>query len=116
LNRLPTTPTPRTIQPNQNQSKNQQTPADTYKAAVNVWARCAAVMADNADIVAATRAAFYKGGAINLTDEARPRVARLHAVGQTLQAAQLRLDALAALLVDFPAPGNGGGGGGGARA
>ena len=38
---------------------------------------------------------------MNITDEARPRMARLHRVGQTLTAALLRLDAQAALFTDF---------------
>ncbi|GBG00157.1 DNA-directed RNA polymerase III subunit [Raphidocelis subcapitata] len=82
--------------------------ADALKAAVNVWARYASVMDAHADIVAASRAAFYGGGALNMTDEARPRIARLHVLNQKLLTAQLRLDAQAALFCDYVAPGRGG--------
>jgi hypothetical protein len=65
-------------------------------------------MAAHADIVAASRAAFYGGGALNMTDEARPRIARLHVLNQKLLTAQLRLDAQAALFCDYVTPGRGG--------
>jgi hypothetical protein len=58
-------------------------------------------MEANADIVAASRAAYYGGGSINITEDARPRMARLHRVNQALVAAQLRLDEQAALFSDF---------------
>ncbi|KAI8468388.1 MAG: hypothetical protein J3K34DRAFT_427497 [Monoraphidium minutum] len=78
--------------------------ADTYKAGCNVWSRYAHTMERNADLVAASRAAFYGGGSINVTDDARPRMAKLHLVNQALVAAQLRLDEQAALFSDFAPP------------
>ncbi len=81
--------------------QNKPPPGDTYKAACNVWSRYRSIMSNHADIVAASRAAFYHGGSINITAEARPRMARLHAVNQVLTAAQLRLDGQAMLFSDL---------------
>lgn len=78
-------------------------PVDIYKAACNVWSRYAHIVEQHADIVAAARAAHYSGASINITEDARPRMAKLHKVNQVLGAAQLRLDDQAALFSDFSA-------------
>lgn len=75
--------------------------ADIYKAACNVSLRYAAVRAQNRELIAATRAAYYTGASINLTEDAKPRMTKLHAVNQALSAALLRLDEQAALFADF---------------
>lgn len=51
-------------------------------AACNVTSRYSFVMGQHADIVAATKAAYYSGGSINLTEDAKPHMARLHKINQ----------------------------------
>jgi len=60
-------------------------------------------MERHADIVQASRAAYYHGASINMTDDARPRMSRLHVINKALLTAQLRLDEMAALFSDFSA-------------
>jgi hypothetical protein len=79
-------------------------PADIYKAGGNTFSRLSFILKENAALVAATRAAVAGAGGLNLTDEARPRVAKLQQVAQKLTAAMLRLDGQAALFSDFSAP------------